>query len=59
MSPRPLWRWWLSCALLSLSWRTGWRWALRAWSWTILPRWMATDEEIAEATHGVRQEESW
>ena len=59
MSPRPLWRWWLFCALLALEQRTSWDWARRGWAWCILPRWMATDDEIAEATHGVRQEGSW
>jgi len=56
---KPRWRWWLFCALLALEQRTSWDWARRAWAWCILPRWMATDEEIAEATHGVRQGESW
>lgn len=40
MTPRPLWRWWLWCALNELSIRVRWRWGLRVWQWAILPAWL-------------------
>lgn len=40
MTPRPLWRWWLWCAALWLSWHTGWAWTDRLFCWCILPEWL-------------------
>lgn len=50
--PRPVWRWWLCTAALSVHWHgPPWlsRWALRVVGWCVLPEWVATDEEIAHA----------
>ena len=46
--PRPLWRWWLFGAALSLWWRTGcrWRWLAGLFSWCVLPEWLSDAYEI-------------
>jgi len=38
-TPRPVWRWWLNGAALWLWWKTGWRWSLDLFGWTVLPEW--------------------
>jgi hypothetical protein len=43
MTPRPLWRWWLYCAVLALWFRFGWRWTLAAQGWCVLPRWLGAE----------------
>lgn len=45
MTPR--WRWVLFCASLWLSWHTRWDWAGRLMSWSVLPEWLASPEELA------------
>jgi hypothetical protein len=47
MKPRPLWRWWLFCVALRLSWHTGWRWAANLMGWCVLPEWLASPEDLA------------
>lgn len=44
---RPRWRWFLFCASLWLSWHTQWDWAGRLMSWSVLPEWLASPEELA------------
>ena len=39
-TPRPLWRWWLFCAVVPVVFRFGWRWASRLMSWCVLPEWL-------------------
>lgn len=42
---RPLWRWWLFCLSLDLSFRFGWEWAARVMNWSVLPEWLGMEEE--------------
>lgn len=51
---RPRWRWWLFCAALWLGWRTHWQWewVSRVYSWSVLPEWLATPEEIEASRAG-------
>ena len=42
---RPIWRWWLFCAALSIYFRHGWDWARRLMGWCVLPEWLGNDEE--------------
>lgn len=43
-TPRPLWRWWLFCAALSLWWRFRWEWLARLYPWCVLPEWLGAGE---------------
>jgi hypothetical protein len=43
-SPRPLWRWWLWCAVNELHIRVRWRWVQELWSWLIVPAWLGDFE---------------
>lgn len=49
MTPRPLWRWWLFCAALWVSWEAEWDWAGKLMSWCVLPEWVASPEELLAA----------
>ena len=56
--PRPLWRWWLFCLALDLCFRTDWGWPGRLLSWSVLPEWVASPEEIAASRAG-RWTKTW
>ncbi len=50
MTPRPLWRGWLFCAVCWAWGRVGlheWKWLGALMSWCVLPEWLATPEELA------------
>ena len=44
-TPRPLWRWWLFCAVVPVVFRFDWCWASRLMSWCVLPEWLGIDKE--------------
>jgi len=49
-SPRPLWRWWLFCASLWLSWLTEWEWTWSLMSWCVLPEWLGDGADCSGGT---------
>lgn len=43
LKPRPLWRWWLFCAVLSLWWRVRLEWLGDIMNWCVKPEWLGCD----------------
>lgn len=51
-NPKPLWRWWLFCAALSLWGRLQWRWLSGIYAWCVLPGWLGAEDELTEPHTG-------
>jgi hypothetical protein len=57
MTPR--WRWAIFCAALWLSWHTRWDWTGRLMSWSVLPGWLASPEELAAMRLTGKDDSPW